>query len=242
MCKHPPPGRFPDGPKPGASREPGAVPAAGAWQRASTDVSSVIVIALDDNRRWLAGVRRAPSPNCDPRPDGSIIDLLVVHGISLPQGEFGTPFVEDLFCNRLDRFAHPSFEEIAGLRVSAHVLIRRDGELIQFVPFDMRAWHAGESCFRNRLACNDFSIGVELEGCDDVPYEAIQYRRLAELARTLMQVWPGIRRGHIVGHSDIAPGRKTDPGPRFDWNLLDELLFGDAPAEDGGSPDRARAR
>jgi N-acetyl-anhydromuramoyl-L-alanine amidase len=183
-----------------------------------------MVITLEDNLDWLAGVRRAPSPNCDARPPGAVIDLLVVHGISLPQGQYGTPFVEDLFCNRLDARAHPSFAAIAGLRVSAHVLIRRDGEPIQFVPFGKRAWHAGESCFRDRRACNDFSIGVELEGCDEAPYEAVQYRRLAALTRTLMGAWPAITREHIVAHSDIAPGRKTDPGPHFDWRRVREGL------------------
>ena len=179
---------------------------------------------LEDDLGWLAGARRVPSPNCDVRPSGCRIDLLVVHAISLPAGEFGTPFVEDLFCNRLDPEAHPSFGEIAPLRVSAHVLIRRDGELVQFVPFSQRAWHAGESCFLERRACNDFSIGVELEGCNHTPFEAIQYRRLAALARLLMDVWPDITPERIVGHCDIAPGRKTDPGPCFDWTRLHALL------------------
>lgn len=208
---------------------PGDAIAAGAVARAASFYHAYmthVAIRLEADRDWLAGVRRLPSPNCDARPPGSDIDLLVVHAISLPAGEFGTPFVEDLFCNRLDAAAHPSFAEIAPLRVSAHVLIRRDGELVQFVPFRQRAWHAGESCFGARRACNDFSIGVELEGCDDTPYEPIQYRRLAALAQVLMRAWPGITPQHIVGHNDIAPGRKTDPGPRFDWARLHALLGG----------------
>lgn len=182
------------------------------------------VLRLEDNRDWLAGVRRAPSPNCDERPAGCDVDLLVVHGISLPEGCYGTPHVEALFCNHLDAAADPSFAEIAGLRVSAHLLVRRDGELVQFVPFGLRAWHAGESCFGARTSCNDFSIGIELEGCDVAPYEPVQYRRLAEVARLLMGAWPGITPQRIVGHNDIAPGRKTDPGPHFDWARLRALI------------------
>ena len=165
-----------------------------------------------------------PSPNCDERPPGCDIDLIVVHGISLPEGDFGTPHVEELFCNRLDACAHPSFGEVAVLQVSTHVLIRRDGELVQFVPFGKRAWHAGLSSLEGRECCNDFSIGIELEGTDFQPYEDRQYLALAELARLIMTTWPGVDAGRIVGHCHIAPGRKTDPGPCFDWPRLRGLL------------------
>ncbi len=173
---------------------------------------------------WLEGVRRIASPNCDARPEHSAVDLLVIHGISLPRGEFGGPHIEALFTNTLDPNAHPCFEEIRGLCVSSHVLIRRDGALIQFVPFHERAWHAGESCFENRTRCNDFSIGIELEGTDELPYEAAQYQALAGLIRTLMRHYPGITPARIVGHSDIAPERKTDPGAHFDWPRLRAML------------------
>lgn len=173
---------------------------------------------------WIAPARYVVSPNCDARPEGGAIDLLVVHGISLPPREYGGPWIDALFTNTLDPAAHPYFQDVFDRRVSAHVLIRRDGEVVQYVPFDRRAWHAGVSCFDGREACNDFSIGIELEGCDDEPYEPAQYRRLAELARLLMAAYPGIKRERIVGHSDIAPGRKTDPGHIFDWNRLYTLL------------------
>jgi AmpD protein len=172
---------------------------------------------LDDKNAWIAGVTRCLSPNCDDRPSDVDIDLLVIHSVSLPPGEFGTPFVEALFCNRLDRNAHPYFARIADFRVSAHLFIRRSGALVQFVPFTRRAWHAGESAFCGRTQCNDFSVGIELEGADDVPYEDVQYVRLIDVARLLMSVWPDISPGQVVGHCDIAPGRKTDPGPGFDW-------------------------
>ncbi len=181
-------------------------------------------LKLDAENAWLEGVRRVPSPNFDERPPGSQPELVVVHSISLPEGEFGTPHVEALFCNRLDASAHGSFAEIAPLRVSAHALIARDGALTQFVPFTKRAWHAGESCFRGRACCNDFSIGIELEGCDWQPFEAHQYARLADLLRLLMRAWPGIDADRVVGHCDIAPGRKTDPGPHFDWRRLRRLV------------------
>lgn len=152
------------------------------------------------------------------------MDLLVIHGISLPPGEFGGGFIEDLFLNRLDPKAHPSFHSIVGGRVSSHLLVRRDGEVIQYVPFHQRAWHAGISEFRGRTRCNDFSIGIELEGNDDTPYETVQYQRLTGLTRLLMKAFPGITLDRIQGHSDIAPGRKTDPGPNFDWNTFRYLL------------------
>lgn len=157
------------------------------------------------------------SPNCDPRPPGTAIDLLVIHNISLPPGEFGGPWIEDLFHNRLNPEAHPYFRDIADLRVSSHLLIRRGGELRQYVPLTLRAWHAGLSNFQGREGCNDFSIGIELEGTDDLPYTERQYEVLASVTRRLLTAFPGLTPERITGHSDIAPGRKTDPGPAFDW-------------------------
>ena len=180
--------------------------------------------ALDAAGDWFGDARRAPSPNRDARPPGCGIDLIVIHGISLPPGEFGGPYIEQLFRNRLDPDAHEYFSTIAGLRVSAHLLVRRDGSLVQFVPFSGRAWHAGESCFEGRARCNDFSVGIELEGTDCTPYDARQYERLAGVCRVLMQRWPAITANRIVGHSDVAPRRKTDPGPAFDWRRLKGLL------------------
>ncbi|MGA9851539.1 MAG: 1,6-anhydro-N-acetylmuramyl-L-alanine amidase AmpD [Gammaproteobacteria bacterium] len=165
----------------------------------------------------LDGAHQISSPHCDERPAGTVIDLLVIHGISLPPGEFGGPWIERLFLGTLPADGHPHFATLKSLRVSAHLLIRRDGELMQFVPFRRRAWHAGASAFEGREACNDFSIGIELEGCDNVPYTPAQYAGLAAAARALMNAYPGITPARIVGHSDIAPGRKTDPGPAFDW-------------------------
>ena len=180
--------------------------------------------ALDSAGDWFEDARRVPSPNCDPRPPGRGIDLIVVHGISLPPGEFGGPYVEQLFCNRLDPDTHDCFRTIANLRVSAHLLVRRDGSLVQFVALSERAWHAGESCFEGRTRCNDFSIGIELEGTDCTPYETVQYERLGSVCRALMHRWPAITANRIVGHSDIAPRRKTDPGPAFDWQRLKDLV------------------
>lgn len=179
---------------------------------------------IDPATGLLEGARFVESPNCDDRPPGVTPDLVVVHGISLPPGEFGGPWIEALFTNRLDPAAHPYFAEIAGLRVSAHLLIRRDGELIQFVPFHCRAWHAGVSCHEGRTGCNDYSVGIELEGADDIPYEPIQYERLAGVIRALGTIWPSIRPERVTGHADIAPDRKTDPGPAFDWAYLSEKL------------------
>ncbi len=172
----------------------------------------------------LSGARQCSSPHQDARPDGCAITLVVVHGISLPAGEFGGPWIERLFRGTLDCTAHASFVCLEGLRVSAHFLIRRDGETLQFVPCARRAWHAGLSQFEGRACCNDFSIGIELEGADDVAYEDTQYLRLTEVLRALMVAYPGITPARIVGHSDIAPGRKTDPGPAFDWPRLRALL------------------
>lgn len=179
---------------------------------------------LDPQHNWLRPARRLPSPNCDSRPATAQIELLVIHGISLPPGHFGGPNIDALFTNRLDPGAHPHFHDIAALRVSSHALIRRDGELVQYVPFRKRAWHAGLSSFCGRERCNDFSIGVELEGTDDIPYEPVQYERLATLASLVMSVWPTITKARIVGHHYIAPGRKTDPGPVFDWGHLFSLI------------------
>lgn len=167
----------------------------------------------------LEGVRYVPSPNSDDRPAGEEILLLVIHAISLPPGEFGSHGVEALFTSRLDPDEHPYYREISGLRVSAHFFIRRDGELIQFVPCDHRAWHAGTSEWCGRERCNDFSVGIELEGCDEQDFEAAQYETLDRLIAALKQRYPIAA---IVGHSDIAPGRKTDPGPRFDWTRIAE--------------------
>ena len=146
--------------------------------------------------------------------------MIIVHGISLPPGEFGGPYIEQLFCNHLDPHAHDSFRSIYTMRVSSHLLVRRDGALVQFVPLSHRAWHAGESRFGNRTRCNDFSIGIELEGTDSLPYEAVQFERLGDVCHTLIARWPAITLDRIVGHSDVAPGRKTDPGTAFDWQRL----------------------
>ena len=179
---------------------------------------------VDQISGWLEGVRRVVSPNCDERPSGGVIDLLVVHGISLPPGEFGGPWIEALFTNALDAAAHPYFEAIKDMRVSAHAVIRRKGDIVQYVPFQQRAWHAGQSCFEGRERCNDFAIGIELEGCDDQPYTDAQYGALAEIAQAMMLAYPDITLARIVGHSDIAPGRKTDPGPAFVWEQFHTIL------------------
>jgi len=176
---------------------------------------------------WLAAACRRPSANCDERPHNSEVELIVIHGISLPPGQFGEGWIEDLFCNQLDPTAHPAFADICELRVSAHVLIRRDGAVIQFVPFDKRAWHAGESRFAERERCNDFSIGIELEGTDEIAYDPTQYHVLARLVCLLMSRYPGVTPEHIVGHSDVAPGRKTDPGASFDWPMFRAMLQDD---------------
>jgi AmpD protein len=170
------------------------------------------------------GARWCPSPNFGPRPEANDISLLVVHNISLPPEQFGGSHIEDFFCNRLDTSAHPYFEEIGEMKVSSHLLIRRDGELLQFVSLRDRAWHAGRSVFCGREECNDYSIGIELEGADHVPYTVEQYRKLAEVAHEIMAAWPWITADRITGHSDISPGRKTDPGPAFDWRYFRRLL------------------
>jgi len=174
---------------------------------------------------WLEAARQIRSPNCDARPADCQTELLVIHAISLPLGQFSGPgtvsYIADLFLNQLDCEAHPDFDQLRGVRVSAHFLIQRDGSLVQFVGAGQRAWHAGVSQFMGRAACNDFSIGIELEGSDFVPFEAAQYETLVDLTQLLCQHYPI---HHIVGHQDIAPTRKTDPGPFFDWTLYQNLL------------------
>ncbi len=172
----------------------------------------------------LTGARFLESPNQSARPPGGIIDLLVIHNISLPPGQFGNQCVEEFFCNMLDAAAHPFFEEIRDLKVSAHLFIDRHGCVTQFVPFDRKAWHAGASCFEGRENCNEFSIGIELEGTDDEDFTHSQYEALIAVTRVLLEAYPELTTDRIVGHSDIAPGRKTDPGPCFDWNLYQSGL------------------
>jgi len=174
-------------------------------------------LRVDLETGLMRGARLVASPNYDARPPGVEADLIVVHGISLPPGEFGGPWIERLFTNCLDPGEHPYFAEIGAFRVSSHLSVARDGGLTQFVRFTDRAWHAGQSSFEGRDACNDFSIGVELEGADTVPYEAAQYEALAEIVAALCLAYPRLSAQRLAGHSDIAPGRKTDPGPAFDW-------------------------
>ena len=174
-----------------------------------------------DTRGFANLATQVPSPNCDDRPDGGAITLIVVHGISLPPGEFGGDAIPRLFTNCIDPAAHPYYATIADLRVSAHFLIRRDGTLLQFVACSKRAWHAGRSSWRGREGCNDYSVGIELEGTDTLPYAGAQYTMLARLIRALRRRYPAEA---VVGHSDVAPVRKTDPGPAFDWQRLGRLL------------------
>ena len=181
-------------------------------------------LLLDSERHLLQSVAYEASPHCDERPAGMVVDTIIIHGISLPPGEFGGDVIPHFFCGRLDFAAYPELNWLREVRVSAHLLIRRDGEVIQFVPFDKRAWHAGVSSFNERTQCNDFSIGIELEGTDAVPYEMIQYVRLAAVVRLLMRKYNAITHQRIVGHSDVAPGRKTDPGPHFNWDVLRGLI------------------
>lgn len=181
---------------------------------------------IDVTTGWVGDARQVKSPNHDLRPDETDISLVVIHGISLPPGEFDNDYIVQLFTNELNPDEHPYFKEIEGLKVSSHLLIKRDGELIQFVPLNRRAWHAGVSSYNNREGCNDFSIGIELEGTDELAYTDIQYQVLAELVNSLIQSYPGLSEQTIAGHSDIAPGRKTDPGHAFDWQRLNTLLSG----------------
>lgn len=179
---------------------------------------------LDTGTGLLDWARQVPSPNCDDRPAGISADLIIVHGISLPPGEFGGPWIDRLFTNSLPRAGHPYFAEVADLRVSAHLLIRRTGEVVQYVPFHRRAWHAGVSSWQGRERCNDFSIGIELEGTDHEPYESAQYAVLARVIATLCRAYASLSPDRIVGHSDVAPGRKSDPGLSFDWPRLRTLV------------------
>lgn len=179
---------------------------------------------IDRATGLLDAARYCPSPNSDDRPPGLAVDLIVIHGISLPPGQFGGSWIDALFTNTLDPAAHPYFQTIAGLRVSAHVLIRRDGELTQYVPFHRRAWHAGVSAYAGRSRCNDFSVGIELEGADDIAYDDRQYSALAAVIVALRSIYPALTPERLAGHADIAPGRKADPGPAFDWMRLRRLL------------------
>jgi len=177
-------------------------------------------LKIDPTTGLLADVRQVLSPHSDPRPPGLLPELIVIHGISLPPGEFGGPWIDHLFSGSLPTDAHTSFAGVAALRVSAHVLIRRDGSIVQYVPFGERAWHAGQSHYRGRTACNDFSIGIEIEGTDELPYTDAQYLTDAALIAALCRAYQTLSRERVVGHSDIAPGRKSDPGPAFDWQRL----------------------
>lgn len=190
-------------------------------------IFNINMLPIDNNielNGWLYGVSIITSPNWDQRPPNTIIDLLVIHSISLPPGEFGGMWIDALFQNNLDINAHPAFVSLQNLRVSAHLLIRRDGTITQYVPFHARAWHAGASHFQGRTNCNDFSIGIELEGYDTIPFTTIQYITLIKITRLLQHTYPTITQQHIVGHSDIAPGRKTDPGPLFNWQFYLEAI------------------
>lgn len=179
---------------------------------------------IDKTSGLLKEARQQPSPNCDVRSDESDISLIVIHGISLPPGKFGDNYIDQLFCNQLNPNDHPYFKNITELKVSSHLLIRRDGEIVQYVPLQKRAWHAGASCYETRECCNDFSIGIELEGDDETPYTDSQYEKLAMLIQALIKTYPALTNDTIAGHSDIAPGRKTDPGQAFDWERLNRLL------------------
>jgi AmpD protein len=182
-------------------------------------------LQVDLQAGLLRDARQLASPNFDARPPGVEADLIVVHGISLPPGEFGGPWIDRLFTNRLPADAHPYFTQIADMRVSSHLAITRTGSVTQYVKFTDRAWHAGKSCFAGREACNDFSIGIELEGSDTLAYDPAQYHALADVIAALCRAYPLLSTDRVVGHSDIAPGRKTDPGPAFDWPHARDLMF-----------------
>ena len=179
---------------------------------------------IDKTSGLVKEARQHSSPNCDSRPDESDISLIVIHGISLPPGKFGKDYIDQLFCNQLNPDEHPYFKDISDLKVSSHLLVRRDGEVVQYVPFQKRAWHAGVSCYEKRDCCNDYSIGIEMEGEDEIPYADIQYQVLATIIKDLIKSYPELNEQTITGHSDIAPGRKTDPGEAFDWGILRTLL------------------
>ena len=177
-------------------------------------------LTLNPMSGLLESIKYLPTTHYDERPQGISIDMIVIHGISLPPGEFGTLDVENFFCGQLDTSLHPTYSSLSNVRVSSHLFIKRSGEMVQFVPFLKRAWHAGQSIFQGRSNCNDFSIGIELEGTDEIPYEKKQYQQLLSVIQLLMRYYPAITPERVVGHVDIAPGRKTDPGPKFDWVWL----------------------
>lgn len=179
---------------------------------------------IDNASGLVKEARQHLSPNCDSRPDESDISLIVIHGISLPPGKFGDDYIDQLFCNQLNPDEHPYFKDISDLKVSSHLLVRRDGEVVQYVPFQKRAWHAGVSCYEKRECCNDYSIGIEMEGEDETPYTEVQYQVLATIIKDLIKSYPELNEQTITGHSEIAPGRKTDPGEAFDWVTLRKLL------------------
>jgi len=185
---------------------------------------TVTFVKVDSATGLLTDARQVLSPHCDARPAGMAPELLVVHGISLPPGEFGGPWIDRLFTGTLPPEAHPYFAEIEGLRASAHALLRRDGQIVQYVPFGARAWHAGKSAYQGREGCNDFSIGVELEGADGTPYTDAQYQALTALTAALLATYASLSADAITGHSDVAPGRKTDPWASFDWGRYRALL------------------
>jgi len=186
------------------------------------------------SRHWVDQARHLPSPNCGQRPDPDDISLIIVHNISLPPGEFGGGHVDALFTNGLDTAAHPYFRQLEGVHVSSHFLIDRLGDVTQYVACHHRAWHAGRSCWAGREECNDFAIGIELEGADDIPYEPAQYQRLAELVALLQTNYPRLAPEAVTGHEDVAPGRKTDPGPAFDWPLFWSELAARRDPDKGG--------
>jgi AmpD protein len=203
-------------PRPGAALSPPFL--------AMSVTASTPSLRIDPATGLLLLARQVLTDHFEPRPAGVLPDLIVIHNISLPPGEFGGPWIDRLFTGNLPPEVHPFFRDMAVGRVSAHAVIRRDGEIVQYVPFGERAWHAGRSEYRGRTACNDFSVGVELEGTDDVPFEAAQYDSLVALIKALFVAYPSLSAQHIVGHSDVAPGRKTDPGPAFDWARLRAAL------------------
>lgn len=190
------------------------------WSGSAPVLWHAVAMRIDVRTGLITGIKQVLSPFFDERPAGVRPDLIVLHGISLPPGEFGGPWIARLFTGNLPADAHPEFRDRAGLRVSAHLLIRRDGDPVQFVSLNDRAWHAGKSVWQEREACNDYSIGIECEGTDEIPYTDAQYAVLGELLPKLMEAYPDITPDRIVGHSDVAPGRKTDPGPSFDWSRI----------------------
>jgi AmpD protein len=180
------------------------------------------MLVIKDHK--IDGIDYIPSPNCEERPKNFFPEIIVIHAISLPKGKYITKNIVDLFTNNLDIKSHSSFESLDGIRVSAHILISREGNILQFVPFNKKAWHAGESVFKGRLNCNEFSIGIELEGCEEDDFTQNQYKNLVNICLTLFKYYPEITRQNVVGHSEIAPGRKTDPGKNFNWEYLRENL------------------